>query len=180
MYRDNTLIPTEAIRLAALGMLMEGEKPYADLAAEVRYFVGRVSGPSLDLLGTSLELLTYEGLAALDGDKPGNGGAEQGTLRITGLGRDAFVALMTSNVRAPVNDVSKLVVALKMRFLHLLDDAARDDQSAMLVEMCETELARLEDLASRYDSGFLRDWLALEIDQLKQRLDWFHSLETTR
>ncbi|MCG8548344.1 MAG: hypothetical protein MJE12_29445, partial [Alphaproteobacteria bacterium] len=51
MYRDNTLIPTEAVRLAALGSLMEGERRYADLASEVRNFVGRIAGPSLDLLG---------------------------------------------------------------------------------------------------------------------------------
>ena len=46
MYRDNTLIPTEAIRLAALGALIEGEQRYADLAREIRNFVGRIAGPS--------------------------------------------------------------------------------------------------------------------------------------
>ncbi len=174
MYRDNTLIPTEAVRLTALGSLMEGERAYADLASEIRYFVGRIIGPSLDLLGTSLELLSYEGLVETDGEN----GTEDGVLRITAAGRDAFVALMTSNVRAPVNDVAKLVVALKLRFLHLLDAPARDEQAAMLVEMCETELARLQDLLAGYEDGHLRDWLVLEIDQLKQRLDWFRTLET--
>ena len=66
MYRDNTLIPTEAIRLAALGALIEGEQRYADLAREIRNFVGRIAGPSLDLLGTSLEVMGYEGLAELE------------------------------------------------------------------------------------------------------------------
>jgi len=174
MYRDNTLIPTEAVRLTALGTLMEGDRPYADLASEIRYFVGRIIGPSLDLLGTSLELLTYEGLVETDGEN----GAEDGMLRITETGRAAFVTLMTSNVRAPVNDVAKLVVALKLRFLHLLDAPAREEQTAILVEMCETELARLQDLLSRYEEGYLRDWLVLEIDQIKQRLEWFHSIET--
>lgn len=174
MYRDNTLIPTEAVRLTALGSLMEGERAYADLASDIRFFVGRIIGPSLDLLGTSLELLSYEGLVESDGEN----GAEDGTLQITAAGRDAFVVLMTSNVRAPVNDVAKLVVALKLRFLHLLDAPARGEQTAILIEMCETELARLEDLLSRYEEGYLRDWLVLEIDQLKQRLDWFHSIET--
>ena len=35
MYRDNTLIPAEAVRLAALGSLAEGGKGYGDLKGEV-------------------------------------------------------------------------------------------------------------------------------------------------
>ena len=174
MYRDNTLIPTEAIRLAALGSLAEGDKLYADLASEIRYFVARVAGPSLDLLGTSLELLHYEGLAApVDGDEVG----EASILRITEPGRTAFQTLMTSNVRAPVNDVSKLVIALKMRFLHLLAPEDRRDQADMLAEMCETELARLNELRKGYDQEPLAQWLDLEVAQLNERLAWFEALE---
>ena len=36
MYRDNSLIPSETVRLAALGLLTEGAKSYAELASEVR------------------------------------------------------------------------------------------------------------------------------------------------
>lgn len=176
MYRDNTLIPTETIRLAALGTLMEREVRYGDLASEVRYFVGRIIGPSLDLLGTSLELLSYEGLIEAVGGDDGDASAADGLLRITGQGREAFATLMTSHVRAPINDVSRLVVALKMRFLHLLDADAQAEQSSTLVEMCETELARLEDLKARYGSGRLADWLTLEIGHLRTRLEWFRSL----
>ena len=46
-------------------------------------------------------------------------------LSITKEGQAIFQTLMTSNVRAPVNDVSKLVVALKLRFLHLLNTEYR-------------------------------------------------------
>ena len=179
MYRDNTLIPTETIRLAALGTLMERDVRYSDLASEVRYFVGRIIGPSLDLLGTSLELPTYEGLIEVVDGEEGEASTTDGCLRITDQGRATFARLMTSHVRAPVNDVSRLVVALKMRFLHLLDRAARAEQSAMLVEMCETELARLEDLKTRYNSGRLGDWLALEIGQIEDRLAWFRALVET-
>ena len=56
MYRDNTLIPSEAIRLLALGILATGEMPYAELASEVRYFAGHVVGPSLDLVGSRIAL----------------------------------------------------------------------------------------------------------------------------
>lgn len=178
MYRDNTLIPTETIRLAALGTLMERDVRYSELAAEVRYFVGRIIGPSLDLLGTSLELLTYEGLIEVVDGAEGDASVTNGLLRVTEQGREAFATLMTSHVRAPVNDVSRLVVALKMRFLHLLDGPARAEQSTMLVEMCETELARLEDLKTRYGSGQLGDWLTLEIGQIRDRLAWFRGLAT--
>ena len=64
MYRDNSLIPKEAIRLAALGTLARGPMSYADLSREVRQFAARIVGPSLDLLGTSIELLKFEGLIA--------------------------------------------------------------------------------------------------------------------
>ena len=62
MFRDNSLIPAEAIRLAALGLLAEAERRYGDLAGEIRHFTSRIVGPSLDLMGTSVELLRYEGL----------------------------------------------------------------------------------------------------------------------
>ena len=174
MYRDNTLIPTEAIRLAALGSLVEGDKQYADLAGEIRYFVARIAGPSLDLLGTSLELLHYEGLAVTaDGSAIEDGAL----LQITPAGSEAFLTLMTSNVRAPVNEVSKLVIALKMRFLHLLSEVDRREQADMLAEMCETELARLNELRGGYGQEPLAQWLDLEITQLQERLDWFDTLE---
>ena len=51
MYRDNTLIPSEAVRLLALGILAGTPTSYAELAREVRHFTGRIVGPSLDLVG---------------------------------------------------------------------------------------------------------------------------------
>ena len=44
MYRDNSLIPSEAIRLLALGILAGGDKSYAELAGEVRHFVSHITG----------------------------------------------------------------------------------------------------------------------------------------
>ena len=168
MYRDNTLIPTEAIRLAALGALIEGERRYADLASEIRNFVGRVAGPSLDLLGTSLEVMGYEGLAEMQ-DADGPGGA---LLRITDAGQKQFVTLMISGVRAPVNDVSKLVIALKMRFLHLLDQEDRLDQINLMREMSVGEAVRLRDLRDNGTNEGFADWLSFEIHQLENRIAW--------
>lgn len=181
MYRDNTLIPTEAVRLAALGCLVEGERTYSELASELRYFIARMIGPSLDLLGTSLDLMCYEGLAIpAEEASPGSQEISDSTvLRITDEGREAFRALMASNVRAPVNDVTKLVVALKLRFLPLLVESERADQLEAMAEMCEQELVRLRDLQAAYGEGLLGRWLSDEVDALVARHAMFTSLQTT-
>src|SRR6185312_8429593 len=68
MFKDQTLLPVEAVRLAALGLLAERSRKYADLATEIRSFIGLAVGPSLDLMGSSIELLRYEGLATAQGE----------------------------------------------------------------------------------------------------------------
>ena len=68
MFNDNSLLPKEAVRLAALGMVCEHPKRYAELANAVRDFTSRIVGPSLDLLGSSIELLKTEGLIAGEDD----------------------------------------------------------------------------------------------------------------
>ena len=173
MYRDNTLIPTEAIRLAALGQLAESDRPYSELAREVRQFVSLIVGPSLDMLGPSLALLCFEGLVASNGNISADPDA---ILSITKEGQAIFQTLMTSNVRAPVNDVSKLVVALKLRFLHLLNIEYRKAQIEMLSDMCKTELVRLEALRSSQVDGQFAEWLGFEITQLKARMSWLQGL----
>ena len=42
MYRDKTLIPTEAIRMLALRILAQEPRRYGALAAEVRHFAARI------------------------------------------------------------------------------------------------------------------------------------------
>lgn len=176
MYRDNTLIPTEAVRLAALGALAERPMRYAEVADDVRHFTQRIVGPSLDLVGLPLELLIVEGLVeATDG----KGMEDNAELAVTQAGRAEFTRLMTSNVRAPVNDINKLIIALKMRFLHLLAAEERDEQVDILVEMAERELARLTDLRQHQAeaAGHLVDWLDQEIDATRARLTWFRDLQ---
>jgi DNA-binding PadR family transcriptional regulator len=170
MYRDKTLIPAEAIRLAALGMLAEASRPYAALASDVRYFASRIMGPSLDLLGPSLELLRHEGLAAAEG----TGDRSETTLSITAAGRDELDRLLRANVRAPLDDLTKLVVALKMRFLDHLTPDGRRAQLDRLVELYDNEIARLVDLRDNHrgTSGHLAAWLGLEIAQTDARLAW--------
>ena len=173
MYRDKTLIPTEAIRLAALGILAGGPQRYGELAGAVRYFASRVMGPSLDILGTSIELLRLEGLV-----EPVKGAsvADDALLRITEAGRAELFLLLKSRVRSPVDDLNKLVVALKMRFFHLLGPEERQAQIDQLVEGTESEIARLKDLHAHHAEGLLAAWLDHDIAQLEARKDWFERL----
>ena len=66
MYRDNSLIPLEAIRIAGLGALSVRPLRYAEIAADIRRFSSRIVGPSLDLMGSSVEILRTEGLIGRD------------------------------------------------------------------------------------------------------------------
>jgi hypothetical protein len=177
MPRDQSLIPTEAIRLAALGILSAAPKAYGALAVEVRHFASRMLGPTLDILGTSIELLRYEGLIEPVGPRtaPGQSLTADSTVRLTDAGRAALIDLLNSRVRAPLTDLMKLVIALKLRFIHLL---SRDEQRAqieMLAELTESELVRLNDLRTQYAEGgdLLGDWLAQDIAQTEQRLAWY-------
>ncbi|MBI3451661.1 MAG: hypothetical protein HY057_02295 [Rhodospirillales bacterium] len=177
MYRDQSLIPTEAIRLAALGSLAEKPRHYGKLAVEVRHFASRMLGPTLDILGTSIELLRYEGLIEPIGRMagPGQSLTADTEVRITDAGRAALMELLTSRVRAPMTDLSRMVVALKLRFLHLLGREEQRAQFEMLVELATAELARLRDLASQESTGDspLGDWLIHEITQTEERLAWY-------
>ncbi|MDD9876919.1 MAG: hypothetical protein OXR84_05705 [Magnetovibrio sp.] len=168
MYADNTLTPKEAARLCALGTLASESKTYGALAEQVRHFIDRVQGPTLDVLGSSLELLKYEGLVESQGD------GDDAPLRITSAGRAELETLLTADVRPGATDLNKLIVALKFRFLHLLDAAAQADQVDALVDVAETELARLTDLRGHHSAepGHLPAWLDREIDELESHLTW--------
>ena len=177
MYSDNSLLPRETVRLAALGALTMGDMRYGELASDVRHFISRLAGPSLELMGSSIELLRYEGLVEPAGDD----GDDDPPLRITNAGREELLALLSAAVRPPFNDLNKVVVALKMRFLHVLDDAARRDQTDLLVEACRTELARLVDLRAAHqgEDGHLIDWLDHDIGLVESRLAWIEDLRAT-
>ena len=176
MFADNTLTPKEAIRLCALGTLALAEQPlrYSELANAIRHFTDRVSGPSLDIMGTSIELLKFEGLVEpIDGV----GMEDDAQLRLTPKGREEMTALMVSRIRSAGGEVNKLITALKLRFLHLLEIGQQREQADHLIENCETELARLDDLRAHHgkDPGHLAAWLDHEIDQLEAHLDWLES-----
>jgi DNA-binding PadR family transcriptional regulator len=173
VYSDNTLLPKEALRLAILGMLAEGERSYAALSKDVRRFISRLAGPSLDLMGASIELLRYEGfVATVSGD-----GADA-ILRLTDAGRAQLETLLNAPVGGQATDTGRLVFALKMRFLHLLEPAARRDQLASMEESCRTELARLADLEAGHSgtAGYFAAYLAHDSALIAERLKWIAAL----
>jgi len=182
MYPDHSLMPKEAVHLAALGILAEGARTYADLAAEVRDFISHVMGPNLDIMGTSIQLLSFEGLiAAQIPGEPGRVLPPDTQLAITEAGRAELELLLLASVRTPFNDLNKLVVALKMRLLHLLDDNQRRTQVEVITTALRGELARLASLrekraAEAQDDDALVRWLDHDLAQIEDSLRWFAAL----
>ena len=84
-------------------------------------------------------------------------------------------------MRPAATEVSKLVVALKFRFLHLLDTTEQSFQAELLIEMTENELARLNDLNHYHanEEGYLVGWLNHDISLLEKRLSWLESFKKT-
>ena len=175
MFRDNSLMPKEVIRLTALGLLSRGPMSYAAVANEVRHFTTRFWGPTLDVMASSIELMRLEGLVEADGSSRTAGEA---MLHLTEAGRAELVELLSATVRVPASDFNKLVVALKLRFLHLLPMAQQRDQAEGLIEMRQGERARLIDLRGNHadDEGYLPRWLDREISHIEDDLTWLEDL----
>jgi hypothetical protein len=176
-FRDHSLIPAEAVRLAALGILANGPCAYGKLAVEVRHFASRMLGPSLDFLGTSIELLRHEGLIEPIGRRagPSQSLSADTDVQLTEAGHAALIELLSSRVRAPMTDLTRMVVALKLRFLALLDREQQKAQFEMLIELTTAELARLADLRSQNSETDdpLGEWLRLEIAQTEEWRRWY-------
>jgi DNA-binding PadR family transcriptional regulator len=175
MYKDNSLVPFEAVRLAALGLLAKTPRAYADLAREIRHFAQRIVGPSLELLGPSIELFKVEGLIEVQNPKMP---PDAQMIALTDAGRAELRRLMTTSLRGPMGEVNKLIIALKMHFFETLTADERRIQAEMLQEACERELVRLLDLRGHHaaEGGLLIGWLDHEIAEIESRRDWFQKL----
>jgi len=180
MYTDNTLTPKEAARLCALGSLATQPMRYGELASSIRHFISHITGPSLDVMGQSIELLRYEGLVETiaEDDDAIEGNAE---LSITGAGREELESLLTANIRLGATELNKLIIALKFRFLHLLTHDQQAGQIALLTDVADNELARLLELRREHgsDAGFLPAWLNHDIELAESRLNWLKTLAPT-
>ncbi len=174
MQRERTLMPAEALRLAALGVLACRETmTYAALATEVRLFTASYGGSPVDVMSSSIELLRFENLIAIaiaDGaEDPGDG-----DVTLTDDGRAELARLLAAPVK-PAGAYAKLLTALKMRFLHLLGAEERATQHDLLAESLEGELARLLDLRQRmvHEHADFVAWLDRDIDRVRAELAWF-------
>lgn len=172
MDRSRILVPGEAVRLLALGALVERDRRYGDLATEIRFFTQRIVGPSLDLLGSSLELLCIEGLAEALEDP---GSEDRILLTVTDQGRALFTDLMDAQLRAPINDVGRLVLLLKLRFLEHLPAAAQQDQLDLLTDIVRTERIRAAELAAEYTGHAMAEWIAIDVEQAERRIAWLEA-----
>ena len=176
MARDMALLPKQALRLCALGTLLEdGPRRYAELAAEIRDFTAYLIGPSPALAGMSLELLRYDGLVDAVG---GSGMTDNAVLGITDTGKGTFVDLMSAPLGATEPGLMRLFVTLKVRFAHLLDEPRRREQIAALVALHQKEHDRLVELRQRHRwaRGSLPGWLDHEVDQTERTVRWFEAL----
>ena len=177
MYADRTLIPTEVIRLCALGTLTLAPLTYAELAREVRAFTGRLQGPTLDMMGTSIELLRTEGLIEADGPVADD---TEATLRLTQAGEAELRDLLSANLRNALDDLSRIVFALKLRFLHLLEPAVAREQIDRMIEISKADRVRRTDTKARYggEPGYFGAWLDADIDRATDRVAWLTALKT--
>jgi len=175
MFRDRTLMPAEALRLTALGILAErGAMAYAALATEVRLFTASFGGSPVDVMSSSIELLRFEGLIRTveEADDPGNA-----VIELTQAGRDAIGDLLEAPIKSG-NAYAKLLTALKMRFLGLLPAEHQAEQIEMLAETRQAELARMLDLRGKladHNPGFIA-WLDHEIGRIETDLAWLREL----
>lgn len=178
MYADNTLTPKEAIRLCALGTLAARPYHYSILANSVRHFISHMLGPSLDMMGTSIELLKYEGLVESLNVADSTDDEE---VSITNAGKIELRNLLLANVRSSAQDLNDLIMALKFRFLHLLPANDQKDQIVLLKDVCDGELARLEKLRNHHsnDEGHLLSFLYQAVNEVESRLSWLSKFEKT-
>ena len=79
-------------------------------------------------------------------------------------------------LRTPPDDASRLVYALKLRFLNFLDEDEKIDEIDLLREIAISELARFEDLQKTYGDGYLRKALDMDISHARDKIIWFDSL----
>ncbi len=168
---DPALLPSQALRLAALGPLSTGPRVYADLASEVHEFAAALAGPSRETLSLPLDIMRYEGL--IEGE-----GGPSAPVSITKAGEEELHRLLRAPLRKPSGAFNKLWLALKFRFLELLPPDERITEIDMIIAIYVAEIDMLAGLRQRAltGEGHVGGWLDLEIAECGARLAWCRSL----
>lgn len=177
MQRERPWTPAEALRLAALGLLAcRGPMRYAALADEVRLFAASYGSSPADAMSSSIELLRFEGLVEIAAPA---GDPADATLAVGRAGRAEIERLLRAPIKA-AGAWSRLAMALKMRFLHLLKGEERALQCELLAEAFEGELARLLALRAQLagEHPHFLSWLDRDIDRARADLAWFQERGT--
>ncbi len=164
------------MRLCALGTLGNSPMSYADLVTSIRHFIDRVQGPSVDVLGASIELLKFEGLVSNYNLNENDEG-----LTLTKKGERELKKLLTADIRPNDSNYNKLIEALKFRFLHLLKHSDRCIQAEILLERVELEIVRLRDLRDYHknEDGYLFLWLNRDVKELENRVKWLKKFKNS-
>ena len=169
MQRDRALIPVEGLRLAALGILSrQGPMAYARLATMVRLFATSYGASPVDVMSSSIELLRFEGLIEIGEHEEDAGSAP---VALTARGRVELERLMIAPVKV-AGAYAKLLVALKIRFFHLLGDEEKKLLAEVLGDALRGERARLVNLRRHMegeDAGFLA-WLDRDLARVADEL----------
>ena len=137
----------------------------------MRSFISRIVGPSLELMGTSIELLKLEGLIETVND---NDADDESLLQLSPSGLQELKDYLRSNLKSGGSELNKLVIALKLRFIDILDDDERQDQLLAIRDMYHNEKRRLEDLKNQttWLTGFLLESIELDLFLVNKKIEW--------
>ena len=120
------------------------------------------------MLGSSLEILKLEGLVTID-DQSEATKNDQRRVTITQNGILRFEMLMNASLRVPMDDINRLVLLTKLRFLTYLPNEQQLDQLDLYLELVHKEQALLNNLITEHSEGVLGEWLTMEQQTLKTR-----------
>lgn len=170
-FPDGSLLPQEAARLCALGLLREGARPLAMLARETHRLVSFHLGASLDAAGESIAALPALGLAraeAAPGAAPG-----EAILHATAAGEAELRALLASAPAPMGGELGRAVASLKLRFAGALHGEARRAMLQALVEAARADQARRDEPGAPATAldGAERAAAALRLEALRKALE---------
>ena len=122
-------------------------------------------------MGTSIELLKLEGLIETVND---NDEDDASLLQLSPSGLQELKEYLRSNLKSGGSELNKLVIALKLRFIDILDDDEKRDQLLAIRDMYHNEKRRLEDLKNQttWLTGFLLESLELDLFVVNKKIEW--------